>query len=521
MSEFFDVVVVGAGISGISAAWHLQDRCPTKNYVVLERRADLGGTWDLFKYPGIRSDSDMCTFGFRFKPWHSPQLTVDAATIKGYLREAVVDNGIDKHIRFGTQVVSADWSDTDRCWTLEVIRDGQESQITASFLFACSGYYDYDQGYRPEFPGEEAFGGIIVHPQHWPEDFDYAEKKIVVIGSGATAVTLIPSLVESGADHVTMLQRSPTYIGSLPNIDPIAAQFIKWLPVAAADFLNRWKNILLAVAQYQVSRRFPGLMRKALIAWVKRQLPADYDVDTHFAPKYNPWDQRICLAPNGDLFKAIRSGKADVVTDTIDHFTRTGIKLSSGDELTADVIVTATGLNMRLFGGTKIARNGQTVDVAKSMTYKSMLLSDVPNMAFTMGYINASWTLKADLVSEFICRLLNYMDAHGYDTVVAPHPGEGVEELPFADFTPGYFQRALDQLPKAGSRGPWHVKHNYLFDIRKLRHGRIDDGLQFTAKISRSATYRLPNHAKALSESHRVRLAQQNGEVPHVKVSGK
>ena len=287
---------------------------------------------------------------------------------------------------------------------------------------------------------------------------------------------------------MTMLQRSPTYIASLPNVDPIAAQLIKWLPAKHSDFVNRWKNISLAVAQYQLARRFPGAIRKAMIAWAKRQLPTGYDVDKHFAPKYNPWDERVCLAPDGDFFKAIRSGKAGVVTDTIDHFTRTGIKLASGDELTADVIVTATGLNMRLFGGTQIARNGHTVDAAKSMTYKSMMLSDVPNMAFTMGYINASWNLKADLVSEFICRLLSYMDAHGYDTVVAPHPGEGVEEQPFADFAPGYFQRAMDQLPKAGSRGPWQVKHNYLFDIRKLRHGRIDDdGLQFTTRKSQLA----------------------------------
>lgn len=511
MSEFLDVVVVGAGISGISAAWHLQDRCPNKSYVVLERRADLGGTWDLFKYPGIRSDSDMCTFGFRFKPWHSARFTVDAATIKNYLWEAAAESGIEKHIRFGTQVLSADWSDADRCWTIKVARDGEETEIKAAFLFACSGYYNYDEGYCPEFPGEKDFGGTIVHPQHWPEDLDYAGKNIIVIGSGATAVTLIPSLVDSGAGHVTMLQRSPTYIGSLPNIDPIAVQLIKWLPPRGADFVNRWKNILLTVAQYQLARRFPRSMRKALMAWAKHQLPARYDVDKHFGPKYNPWDERVCLAPNGDLFKAIRDGNADVATDTIDHFTKTGIKLSSGMELAADIIVTATGLNMRLFGGTQLTCNGQAVDIAKSMTYKAMMLSDVPNMAFTLGYINASWTLKADLVSEYVCRLLNYMDTHGYDTAVAPHPGRDVEELPFTDFAPGYFQRAMNQLPKSGSRGPWKAKQNYLFDVHQIRRGKIDDGLHFTTKAPRPTALPVSTSLQSTSETASS-LNRGNGE---------
>ncbi len=481
MTEFVDVVIVGAGISGISAAWHLQDRCPDKSYAVLERRADLGGTWDLFKYPGIRSDSDMFTLGFRFKPWESAKSIADGASIKAYIKDAAVENGIDKHIRYNTTVTSADWSDADQRWTVTVERDGETAQLQAGFVFACSGYYNYDEGYTPEFAGTEDFRGTIVHPQHWPEDLDYADKKIVVIGSGATAVTLIPALANSGAGHVTMLQRSPTFIGSLPDVDPIAERANKHLPAKAAHFVNRWKAITFSTAQYQLSRRFPDYMRKTLLTMAKRRLPEGFDVDKHFNPSYNPWDERLCLAPNGDLFKAIRRGKADVVTDTIDRFTETGIKLTSGAELEADIIITATGLNMRLFGGAQVTRNGEPVDISKSMAYKAMMLSGIPNMAFTIGYTNASWTLKADLVSEYVCRLLNYMDEHGYDAVEPKHPGPEVEVLPFTDFSPGYFQRALHHLPKSGSHGPWKAKQNYFFDIRAIRQGKVDDdALHFT-----------------------------------------
>ena len=481
MTEFVDVVIVGAGISGISAAWHLQDRCPAKNYVILERRDDLGGTWDLFKYPGIRSDSDMFTLGFRFKPWKSAKSIADGASIKAYIKEAAEENGIDQHIRYGTTVTAADWSDSENRWTVTFERDGQESQIQCGFVFACSGYYDYDEGYTPKFEGAEDFGGTIVHPQHWPEDLDYAGKQIVVIGSGATAVTLIPALVNSGAGHVTMLQRSPTFIGTLPEVDPIAVKANKYLPEKLAHFVNRWWAIGFSTGQYQVSRHFPEFMRNLLLTRAKRRLPAGYDVKTHFNPSYNPWDERLCLAPNGDLFKAIRRGKAEVVTDTIDRFTQTGIRLTSGRELAADIIITATGLNMRLFGGAAVTRNGAPVDISERMTYKAMMLSDIPNMAFTIGYTNASWTLKADLVSEYVCRLLNYMDKHGYDAVEPRHPGPEVEPLPFTDFSPGYFQRALDQLPKSGSSGPWKAKQNYFFDIRAIRQGRVDDdSLQFT-----------------------------------------
>lgn len=481
MSDHLDVVIVGAGISGISTAWHLQQRCPAKSYAILERRENIGGTWDLFKYPGIRSDSDMFTLGFRFKPWTSAKSIADGQSIWNYINEAAAENGIDKHIRVNHRVLSADWSDADNRWTITVDHAGEQKEITCSFLSVCSGYYNYDEGYSPEFPGSEDFTGQIIHPQHWPEDLDYAGKRIVVIGSGATAVTLIPSLVSGGAGHVTMLQRSPTYIGALPLVDPVAEKANKYLPKNLAHFVNRWKAIGFSTAQYQLARRFPKYMRKTLMTMAQRRLPPGYDVQKHFGPRYNPWDERLCLAPNGDLFKTIRAGKADVVTDTIETFTATGIKLASGEELAADIIITATGLNMQLFGGASVTRNGEVIDLTKTMTYKGLMLSGVPNMAITFGYTNASWTLKADLVSEFICRLLNYMDANGFDRVEAEHPGDSIDELPFMDFNPGYFRRAMDSLPKSGSEAPWRLKQNYFFDLRMIRHGKVDDeALHFT-----------------------------------------
>ncbi|MGK2879933.1 MAG: flavin-containing monooxygenase [Mycobacterium sp.] len=487
MSEFVDVVIVGAGISGISAAWHLQDRCPTKSYAILERRADLGGTWDLFKYPGIRSDSDMFTLGFRFKPWESAQAIVEGPKIKNYIREAAVENGIDKNIRYNHAVTAADWSDADSRWTVTVDVDGEERTISAKFLFACSGYYNYDEGYAPTFVGSEDFDGTIVHPQHWPEDLDYQDKKVVVIGSGATAITLIPALVDSGAGHATMLQRTPSYIASLPAIDGFAALVNSSLSPKLAHAVNRWKAITFATAQYQIARKLPNQFKKALRAMGERRLPEGFDYDKHFSPSYKPWDQRVCLTPNAAFFKAISRGQADVVTDTIDRFTTTGIRLTSGEEIEADIIVTATGLNMRLFGGAKIFRNGQEVDLTKQMAFKGMLLTGLPNMAFTIGYTNASWTLKADLVSEFVCRVLNYMDAHGYDSVVPTHPGSAVEERPIMDFTPGYILRVLDQLPKGGDRLPWRLKQNYFVDIRMIRQGKVDDdALEFSRQPVRA-----------------------------------
>ena len=481
MTEFVDVVIVGAGISGVSAAWHLQDRCPTKSYAILERRENMGGTWDLFRYPGIRSDSDMYTLGFRFRPWTERQAIAEGKPILDYIKSTAAMYGIDKHIRFGHQVVGADWSSADARWTVRVNRGGQEDEITCNFLFMCSGYYNYDEGFSPEFAGTEDFTGPIIHPQHWPEDLDYQDKNVVVIGSGATAVTLIPALVDSGAKHVTMLQRSPSYILSLPDEDPIADRLNRILPEDKAYAAIRWKNVLQQSVLYQACRRLPQRMRKTLMGMVKRQLPEGYDVDKHFNPRYNPWDQRLCLVPNGDLFRAIRGGRVDVVTDTIDRFTPTGIKLNSGEEISADIIVTATGLNLQLFGGAPITIDGEEVDLTKAMAYKGMMLSGLPNFIYTVGYTNASWTLKADLVSEFACRLLNHMDAKGCDTVVAEHPGNSVDERPFMEFTPGYVLRSLDVLPKQGSRTPWRLNQNYLLDTRLIRRGKVaDEGLHFT-----------------------------------------
>ena len=483
MTEHLDVVIVGAGISGVSAAWHLQDRCPTKSYAILEKRSAMGGTWDLFRYPGIRSDSDMYTLGFRFRPWTGRKAIADGGPILDYVNSTAAMYGIDKHIRLNHKVLGADWSNADNRWTVQIENNGTLSTITCSFLFLCSGYYNYEQGYVPTFAGSEDFTGPIIHPQNWPEDLDYADKNIVVIGSGATAVTLVPALANSGAKHVTMLQRSPTYIVSQPAKDKMADRLNRWLPDKAAYTAVRWKNILRQSALYGACQKWPHRMRNILLHYVKRQLPEGYDVEKHFGPHYNPWDQRLCLVPNGDLFRAIRHGQAEVVTDTIERFTATGIRLNSGREVPADIIVTATGLNMQVFGGATVTVDGQPVDLTKTMAYKGMMLSGLPNMAYTVGYTNIGWTLKADLVSEFACRLLNYMDDNGFDTVVVEHPGSDVEERPFMDFTPGYVLRALDELPKQGSRTPWRLNQNYLRDIRLIRRGKIaDEGLRFAKK---------------------------------------
>ncbi|MBF5046123.1 NAD(P)/FAD-dependent oxidoreductase [Aggregicoccus sp. 17bor-14] len=480
--EQVDVLIIGAGLSGIGAACHLQRQCPQKAYAILEARGAIGGTWDLFRYPGVRSDSDMFTLGYAFQPWEEAKAIADGPSILAYIRRTAEQYGVQKHIRFHHRLVRADWSSAESRWRVEVERtDTQERvQLSCSFLFGCTGYYRYDQGYAPRFEGSERFGGRIVHPQHWPEDLDYAGKRVVVIGSGATAVTLVPAMAEKAA-HVTMLQRSPTYVLSLPAKDRLA-DLLRWLlPREAAYAAVRWKNVQVSRALFKLSRRAPGLMRALIRRGVQRRLPKGYAVDPHFQPTYDPWDQRLCLVPDGDLFQAIQAGRASVVTDGIAHFTERGLRLASGRELEADVVVTATGLNLLVFGGTSLAVDGQPVEVSKAVGYKGMMLGGVPNFAFALGYTNASWTLKVDLVSEYVCRLLNHMDAHGYTRCLPRAPEGALPEEPFIDLKSGYVLRSLAQLPRQGPRAPWRLNQDYPLDVALLRHGALEDeGMEFS-----------------------------------------
>jgi monooxygenase len=480
--EHVDVLIVGAGLSGIGAGYHLQSNLPGKSYAILEARESIGGTWDLFRYPGIRSDSDMFTLGYIFKPWTEAKAIADGPSILRYVRETASENGIDRHIRFGHRVVRAEWSTSDACWTVEIEHPGaaETTQMTCAFLFMCSGYYRYDEGYTPDFPGTERFTGPIVHPQHWPDGLQYEGKRVVVIGSGATAVTLVPAMAGRAA-HVTMLQRSPSYILSLPAEDPIANLLRRLLPSKLAYAIARWKNVLLQMLSFQLSRRRPAMMKALIRKAVTHQLPAGYDVNTHFTPRYDPWDQRLCLVPNGDLFKAIRKGRASVVTDRIATFTETGLRLESGTELPADMIVTATGLNLLALGGMQLAVDGREISLPETMSYRGMMLSGVPNMAIALGYTNASWTLKCDLTCAYVMRLLEHMDTRGYQQCMPCNRDPSVEPQPFIDFSSGYIQRSIDQFPKQGSKAPWRLYQNYPRDILSLRFGAVEDGaLEFS-----------------------------------------
>lgn len=485
-SGHVDVLIVGAGISGIGAAYHLKTKLPGKTFTVLEGRDAIGGTWDLFRYPGIRSDSDLHTFAYEFKPWTSDNAIADAHEILDYLDETIAENDLAPHIRFGHKVLEADWSSADAQWTVHVQRadTGETSRLTCGMLFCAAGYYDYSEGYTPRFEGREDFEGPIVHPQHWPQDLDYSGKRVVVIGSGATAVTLIPAMADRAA-HVTMLQRSPSYVLTLPAQDPIANALRRVLPAKAAYKITRRMNVARQRLVYGLSMRQPRLVRRLIRATVKHQLPEGYPVDTHFKPRYNPWEERLCAVPDGDLFKAISDGRASVVTDGIVRFTQRGILLESGTELEADVIVTATGLNLRAFGGMHLTLDGAAVDPADQLAYKSMMLSGIPNFAFAIGYTNSSWTLKVDLVCEHLCRMLAHMDAAGYDTVVSVNNDPTVERRPLLDFHAGYVRRAIDLFPKQGSHGPWTLEMNYAADRARLRKGPIEDpALRFSASAS-------------------------------------
>ena len=501
--EHFDVVIVGAGLSGVGAGYRLQTRCPAKRYVILEARSEIGGTWDLFRYPGVRSDSDMFTLGYPFRPWKEAGVIGDGPSILHYVRDTAREFGIDRHIRFQQRVESASWSSEEGRWLIQTksTANGETMQYSCDFLYGCTGYYRYDSGYEPEFPGARNFRGQFAHPQHWPKDLDYSGKKVVVIGSGATAVTLVPAMSEKAA-RVTMLQRSPTYILTLPTRDGIADLLRKYLPTNVAHHLVRWKNILISIGIYQLSRRAPGLTRRLLRKAAVASLPQGYEVDKHFNPRYQPWDQRLCLVPDADLYRAISKGRASVVTDEIETLTEGGIRLKSGGQLEADIIVSATGLRMLALGGICLAVDGVNVDIGKAFVYKGMMLSNVPNFAFCVGYTNNSWTLRADLASIFVCRVLNHMDRQG-DRVCRPlcDPAS-LDENPLLNLNSGYVLRAAADLPKQGGKKPWLIRQNYIFDMITMKLSRIEDGtLKFGGSIGRTPNV-MPTELEPTASAH-------------------
>ncbi|HYH30609.1 MAG TPA: NAD(P)/FAD-dependent oxidoreductase [Pseudonocardia sp.] len=478
--EHYDVLIVGAGISGIDAAYRLQTEHPQRTYAILEARDAIGGTWDLFRFPGIRSDSDMFTLGFPFRPWTQARTIADGPSILRYLRETAAEYGIDRRMRLGRRVTAASWSSRDQRWEVEVRTAEGTERYSCGFLFLCSGYYRYDRGYHPELPGLDDYRGRVVHPQHWPDDLDCAGKRVVVVGSGATAVTLVPALAGQGA-HVTMLQRSPSYVIALPGTDPLADRLTGRLPTRLAHRLVRWKNVLVTSAFYQLARRAPGAAKRLLRAGLERQIPDREVIDRDFTPRYQPWDQRLCVVPDGDLFRALRSDAADVVTDTIAGFSEGGVRLASGRELPADVLVTATGLQLQVGGGMRITVDGAEIDPGRTVTYRGCLLSGVPNLALCIGYVNASWTLRADLTARYVCRLLAHMDAHGYRSATPEFDGEVVAR-PLLPLTSGYVQRAADVLPKQGSADPWVLRQNYLLDLLATRFGDVTRDMVFAAR---------------------------------------
>jgi len=487
--EHVDVIIVGAGLSGIGGACHLKMQCPTKSFVILEGREAMGGTWDLFRYPGIRSDSDMHTLGYRFRPWRDAKAIADGPAILSYIRETAAEYDVNKAIRYGHRVRRASWSSDHTRWTIEAEAGPEKTlvQLTCNFIYLCTGYYDYENGYTPEWPGVARFGGMLVHPQKWPEDLDYTGKRILVIGSGATAITLVPALAQRAA-HVTMLQRSPSYVVSRPAQDRVANWLRRCLPDRAAYAFTRWKNVLLGTFFYSLARKRPEFFKWMVARGVRRRLGEKYD-SKHFTPPYNPWDQRLCIAPDADLFDAIREGRVSVLTDEIETFTEDGLLLKSGERVDADIIVTATGLVLKLFSGMQLVVDGAPVDLPKTMVYKGMMFSDIPNLAFAVGYTNASWTLKCDLAAGYVCRLLNHMDQHGYAVCTPRVNDPDIGEEPVIDFNSGYVMRALHTLPRQGSKTPWRLHQNYMKDLSMMRYGRVEDGtMEFkSAQVARGA----------------------------------
>jgi monooxygenase len=479
-TEHVDVLIIGAGISGIGAAVHVKKNCPGKSFAILERRPNIGGTWDLFRYPGIRSDSDMYTLGFRFKPWTSRKAIADGPSILTYLNETVDEFKIKDNIRHNHQVTKSSWDSETALWTIEGTQgeDGKPFKLTCNMLFSCTGYYNYDKGYTPDFPGVDKFKGRIVHPQHWPQDLDYTGKTSIVIGSGATAVTLVPAMIDNGAGHVTMLQRTPTYMVSRPSEDKVATTLQKLLPAKSAYRVTRWRNVLMQQFMFNYMRKNPEKTAGKLIDMVQSELGPSYDTKTHFTPPYKPWDQRLCLVPDADIFRVIRDGQADIVTDHIETFTENGILLKSGKELKADIIVTATGLNMQMLSGMELWVDGAQEHIGNHVLYKGIMFSNIPNLLMWFGYTNASWTLKADLTSEYACRLINHMDASGTRMVTPVLDDQGIELEDFvADFSSGYFARAMAGLPKQGRNFPWKLFQNYIKDVKLLRKGELADGV--------------------------------------------
>jgi len=486
MSEHFDVVIVGAGLSGIGAARHLKSQCPGKTFAILEGRDTLGGTWDLFRYPGIRSDSDMYTLGYNFKPWTEPQVIADGSRIRNYIQETSRENGIDSHIRYDSKVVSADWNSETAAWTLTVQKkSGETQQVSCNWLMMCSGYYNYEEGFTPDFPGRNDFKGQVIHPQFWPEELDYSGKRVVVIGSGATAITLIPSMTDK-AQHVTMLQRTPSYVVSVPQFDPMVRVLLKFLPEMTVYKMSRARNNFITQLIFKLSRKYPNAVRKFLLKQVRMQVGPNFDMK-HFTPPYNPWDQRLCAVPNGDMFKVLKKGKASVVTDHIDRFTDKGILLKSGQTLEADIIVTATGLNLRLFGGMTMTVDGKAIQMNEHISYKGLMFSDIPNFSNTLGYTNASWTLKADLIAEYVCRLLKHMDKTGTRIAVPERNDPNVKPAPLLDMTSGYVARAEAYMPKGADRAPWKLYQNYALDMDQLHNGKLEDGVMTFRKASAAA----------------------------------